>query len=193
MSGSDTSKIAMLLARVEEGDTDAFNNLYNAVYGELKLIAARQRGQWDGDFTLNTTALVHEAYEKLVRTPNRTWGNQRHFYSVAAKAMRRILYTYAESKGAKKRGGGMPKISLDERLSEDVFTFSEARALEIMAVEEALQQLEEISPREARIVEYRFYLGMNVEETAKMLDISTPTVKRGWAMARGWLYDRLEN
>ena len=194
MTRTATSTISRLLKEVDAGDAQAFNQLYHFVYEELKHLAASQRARWDGDFTLNTTALVHEAYEKLVKTPNQSWDDRRHFYSVAAKAMRQILYTYAEGKQAKKRGGDARKVSLaeDERLFDGLFSFSENRLLDVLAMEEAMKKLEQVSPREARVVEYRFYLGMSVEETAKLLNIGPATVKRGWRMAKAWLYSELK-
>ena len=183
-----------LLDRLKTGDKQAFNELFNLVYDQLKQLAAIQRAQWDGDYTLNTTAILHEVYEKLIRAPNKEWESRQHFYRVAAKAMRQILYTYAVQKQAQKRGGHIEKISLEEDgVYDGTFSFSDERALEVIEMENAMKELEEISPREAAIVEYRFYLGLSVEETGKMLDISAPTVKRGWAMARAWLYDRLNN
>lgn len=190
MTQQDASAVTNLLSRLENGDTKAFNELYWLVYTELKGLAAIQRARWQNDFTINTTALVHEAYEKLFKTPNKKWEDPRHFYSVAGKAMRQILFSYAESKAAIKRGGNVKKISIEEGLG--IFEFTEDRTLEVIAMETAMKKLDKISPREAQIVECRFYLGLSVEETSNMLDISTATVKRGWAMAKAWMYDELK-
>lgn len=194
MTQTKSSAVIQLLQEVEAGNIQAFNQLYHLVYGELKRMAAQQRARWDGDFTINTTALVHEAYEKMVKSPGKAWDDRRHFYSVAAKAMRQILYTYAERSQAKKRGGDVKKVSLEDeaQIFDGVFNFSESRILDVLAMEEAMKKLEEISPREANIVEYRFYLGMSVEETAKMLNIGSATVKRGWVMAKAWLYSEIQ-
>ncbi len=191
MDETQSSAITLLLSKIENGESEAFDALYNLVYNELKNLAAIQRARWDGDFTLNTTALVHEAYEKLVKTPNKQWEDHKHFYRVAAKAMRQVLYTHAEGKMAQKRGGDVKKISLDGDIFEDGFSMSENRILEVITMEQAMQKLEEISPRECNIVEYRFYLGLNVDETAKIMQLGTATIKRGWAFARAWLYKEL--
>lgn len=192
MTSSDPTGIHRLLSRIKEGDAEAFNALYNKVYTELKMLATKQRAQWNGDFTLNTTALVHEAYEKIVKSPNKSWENEKHFYRVAAKAMRQILYTYAESKRAHKRGGDVKRVLLEDATPGTDITFSSDRAHEVISMEEAMIKLEEISPREAQIVEYRFYLGLTVEETANILGVGSATVKRGWAMAKAWLYKELK-
>ncbi len=194
MTQSKTAAVVHLLNKIDDGDTQAFNQLYNVVYEELRTLAAVQRARWDGDFTINTTALVHEAYEKLVKASGKSWEDRKHFYSVAAKAMRQILYTYAESKNAKKRGGDAKKVSLSDNIEifDGMFEVSENRLLDVLAMEGAMKKLEEISPREAQIVEYRFYLSMSVEETAKMLGIGPATVKRGWVMAKAWLYNELK-
>ncbi|MEZ4702750.1 MAG: ECF-type sigma factor [Rhodothermales bacterium] len=177
----------------EAGDEDALGELFEAVYTEMHRLAAVQRARWVGDFTINTTALVHEVYEKLSRAPSPGWSSRGHFFALAAKAMRQVLYTYAEQKNAQKRGGELIKFSLEdgEYETRGVFTFSDDQALHLIALEDALRRLEQHSPRESRIVECRFYLGLSVEETAEMLKISPATVKRGWAVAKAWLYNEI--
>lgn len=175
------------------GDTPDFRTLFEQVYAEMHRIAAAQRARWQGDFTINTTGLVHEVYEKLSRAPNPGWQDPAHFFAVAARAMRQVLYTYAEQKNAQKRGGNYQKISLEDLHDAGAsFTFSDDQALQLLALEDALQRLEKHSPRESRIVECRFYLGLSVEETAEMLGVSTATVKRGWAVAKAWLYNEIK-
>jgi RNA polymerase sigma factor (TIGR02999 family) len=178
---------------IPEGDEQAFRALFAKVYSEIHHMAAAQRARWVGDFTINTTGLVHEVYEKLSRSPNTGWRDRAHFFALAAKAMRQVLYTYAEQKNAQKRGGEVRKISLDDEatVGTGIFTFSDDQAIQLLALEDALRGLERHSPRESRIVECRFYLGLSVEETAEMLGISTATVKRGWAVAKAWLYNEI--
>jgi len=193
MNTHRASSVTQLLNEVKEGDAESFKKLYGLVYDEMKKIAEFQRANWEGDFTINTTALVHETYEKLVKDPAKNWTNRKHFYRVAAKAMRQILFTYAEHKNAIKRGRDTQIILLDreDEAFNGVFDFSERRLLDILAMERAMQKLEAISPRETQVIEYRFYLGLNVQETGKLMDISTATVKRSWSFAKAWLYNEL--
>jgi RNA polymerase sigma factor (TIGR02999 family) len=185
--------ITRRLREAEAGNDRAFGDLFQAVYGEMHRLAAIQRGRWAGDFTINTTALVHEVYEKLAHARHPGWVDRRHFFAVAARAMRQILYTYAEQKRAQKRGGDLQFVSLeDDEREHGSFQFTDAQALHLLAMEDALRRLEQHSPRESRIVECRFYLGMDVEETAEALGISTATVKRGWAVAKAWLYNEIK-
>jgi RNA polymerase sigma factor (TIGR02999 family) len=145
-------------------------------------MAARQRRWAAGHETLNTTALVHEAYLKLVRRNDVDWSDRGHFFAVAATAMRHILADYAEKRRAAKRGGGRDDLLLDE-----VNPVSPEAAEDVLVLHNALSRLEEEHPRRARVVECRFYAGLDVEETATALRISPATVKRDWAFARVWL------
>ncbi len=193
-SEDQTGDITRHLHAIEAAEGPAFARLFSLVYNEMYRIAAAQRARWNGDFTLNTTALVHEVYEKLSRSPNPGWESRAHFFAVAARAMRQVLYTYAEQKNALKRGGEVQRVSLDDEEREPAgdVTFSDEQSLQLMAMEDALRRLEAHSPRESRIVECRFYLGLSVEETAEAMGISTATVKRGWAVAKAWLYNEIK-
>lgn len=175
-------EITKLLESYAEGDRAALDELLPLVYDELRRIAhGRLRGE-RADHTLNTTALVHEAYLKLVQLDRISWQNRAHFFAIASQAMRNILVDYAVKRKAQKRGGGRPKVSLDE-----VEVRTEARLDELLALHQALKQLETIDARQARIVEYRFFGGLSIDETAEVLGISPATVSRDWAMARAWM------
>ena len=179
-------EITELLRQVREGDRVAKDVLFAAVYSELRRLAAGQRRRRSASDTLNTTALVHEAYLKLVGNELASWNDRGHFFAVAAIAMRHILVDYAERRRAAKRGGGRPEVSLD-----DANPVAPEAAREILDLHEALGRLESEHPRQARVVECRFFAGLGVEETAQALDVSPATVKRDWAMARIWLGEAL--
>ncbi len=176
-------EITQRLRLAQEGDREAFDEVFALVYAELHRLARAQRRRWQGDTTLDTTSLVHEAYLKLVRGEGSTWEDRGHFLSVAAKAMRHLLVNYSERQRAAKRGGGVDPLPLDEfnPVSEEV-------ADDVVALHESLQRLEAVSPRQVSVVEARFFLGLSVEETGTALGISPATVKRDWAMASAWLF-----
>jgi RNA polymerase sigma-70 factor, ECF subfamily len=158
-------------------------DLLPLVYGELKRIAARQlRGERSGH-TLCTTALVHEAWVELAKLDRIRWQNRSHYLALAAQAMRRVLIDHAVAKRALKRGGGQPI----EPLEDDAVAMVEARAAELLDLDAALVRLAALDPRQAKIVECRFFGGMSIEETAEALDTSPATVKRQWVLARAWL------
>jgi RNA polymerase sigma factor (TIGR02999 family) len=183
-----------VLEALRAGEQGAFDELFPMVYDELHGIAARERRRWQGDETLNTTALVNEAYLKLVDQPDADWRSRAHFLAVASTAMRQILIDYAKKKRAAKRGGGRPHLALHDLeaalLRDDGASGSRDEVL--LALDEALNRLERCEPRQARIVECRFFGGMSIEDTAAALGISPATVKRGWAMAQPWLYRELK-
>lgn len=158
------------------------DRLVPVVYDELRRIAHRQLRGERSDHTLDTTGLVHEAYLKLSRLDRIEWGDRAHFLAAAAGAMRRILVDYAVARRTGKRGGGRQRVPLD-----DVLILADERAEELLALDEALQRLAAESDRAARIVEWRYFAGMSIEETAAVLEVSPATVKREWVMARAWL------
>jgi len=186
--------VSRLLAELRGGNRHAFDELLPLVYGELHELAERQRRRWEGDESMNTTALVHEAYLRLVDQSAPQWGSHAHFLAVAATAMRQILLDYAKSKRVAKRGGGSVHLALHEveaalgGTGDD----SEARSEALIALDAALGRLEKQDPRQSRIVECRFFGGMTIAETAEALGISPATVKRGWEMAQAWLYRDLK-
>jgi len=180
------SKVTRLLYELSGGNRAAVDELTPLVYQELKRLARLQLRRERLGHTLQVTALVHEAYLKLVDQRAVTWQNRAHFFGVAAQVMRRILLDYAKTRDRSKRGGGVQKISLDDALA-----ISDDRASELVEIEDALTRLEVFDPRQAKIVELRFYGGLTVEETAEALGVSAPTIKREWAMARAWLHREL--
>ncbi len=182
-----SGEVTQLLDDLRRGEPVS-DQLFESVYDALRRIARSHRGRWRGNETLNTTALVHEAYLKLVGGDGASYENRAHFLAVAAKAMRHLLVSYAERQSAQKRGGGTPDLSLDEAL-----LVPEARAVELLALDEALQRLEAVDPRAAEVVECRFFAGLDAEETAAALGISRRTVTRDWGAARAWLYAELRN
>lgn len=179
-------EITRLLVEIKGGNRRAQSELMPLVYAELRRLA---RGYMRGerpDHTLQATALVHEAYLKLVEEPAIDWQGRAHFFAVAAQLMRRILVDHARAHQAAKRGGLDHKMSLEEEL-----IFSEAKSAELLALDEALVRLAEQDPRQARIVELRFFGGLSIEEIAEVLQVSPRTVKRDWNMARAWLYEEI--
>lgn len=186
--------VTQLLAELQGGNRAAANDLFRLVYDELQSIAHWQRRGRSGDNTVNTTALVHEVYLKLVDQTHAQYNSRAHFLAVAAKAARHILFDYAKARRREKRGGDIRKISL-EQLQEmigDVNVKTPEPADVLVVLDEALQRLEQNSERQSRIVECRFFGGMTVEETATALELSPATVKRGWEMARAWLYREMQ-
>jgi RNA polymerase sigma factor (TIGR02999 family) len=186
----ESMEITRLLQEVEKGDRQAVDDLYDAVYQQLRNLAAHHRAAWHGDETLNTTALVHEAYLKLVNSEHDGWKSRQHFFGVASRAMRHLLVDKARRRLTQKRGEGQQAVSLEEDMVSDS-DISEDTATELLAVHEALEQLEQSHPRQARVVECRFFGGLQVDETGQALGISINTVHRDWALARLWLHRRL--
>ena len=183
---AESSDVTIILNRIGEGDSRAPEELLPLVYGELRKLAQSYMQNERADHTLQATALVHEAYLRLVDWQNVSWQNRAHFFAVAAQVMRRILVDHARAKMRKKRDFGQ-KISLDEAVS-----FSPASELDLVELDEAMRQLAEFDAQQARIVELRFFGGLTIEETAHALSISAATVKEDWKVAKLWLYKRLK-
>lgn len=176
-----------LLRRVAEGDPHAAPALMPLVYSELRRLAAVYMRHERADHTLQATALVHEAYLKLIEQRQADWRSRSHFCAIAAQAMRRILLDHARGRLRLKRGGRQCKVSLSEMPAG-----WEGESAEMLALDESLTELARLDPRQSRIVELRFFGGLSVEEAAEVLGISPKTVKRDWAVARAWLYGRLK-
>jgi len=176
-----------LLLNICQGDSDAVNHLAPLVYDQLKAIAARQLRNERSDHSLQATALVHEAFLKLVDQRRVQWQGRAHFCAVAAQLMRRILVDHARHRGAIKRGGDTPRLPL----SETMLMVDDDLTLDLVSLDETLKDLEGFNARHARVVELRFFAGLSVEETAHVLDVSASTVKADWRMARAWLLHRL--
>lgn len=194
MHQASPEEVTQLLAALERGDSSALDKLFPLVYEELRAVARRQRRRWQGDDSLNTTALVHEAYLKLIDQSRVSCESRAHFFATAAKAMRHILMNYARDRHAQKRGGDQPKLSLEalgERW-EDAVVLSDDNTELLLALGAALERLEQVNERQSRIVECRYFGGMTVQETAVALGISTATVSRGWALAQVRLFQDLQ-
>jgi RNA polymerase sigma factor (TIGR02999 family) len=183
---SSPSEITLLLSGAQRGDPDAARRIVPLVYGELRRLAAHYMRLERPGHTLQPTALVNEAFLKMVGDRNVAWESRAHFFGIAARIMRQILIDYAREHGAAKRGSGKDRLPLDEQLAYDP-----DRAGEIVALEEALQRLEKIDPQQSRIIELRFFGGLSVEETAEVMGISPRTVKRDWSVARLWLHRKI--
>ena len=178
----DIGETTRLLAAARGGDTNALDRVVTRVYDELCAVAHRQLSRERPGHTLDTRALVHEAYLKLVDLHEIQWQDRAHFLAMSARLMRRILINHAERHGALKRGSGETPARL-----EDVAPGAEDRMQRFAALDEALERLERLNPRQCRVVECRYFGGLNVDETAAALDISSATVKRDWTLARAWL------
>jgi len=171
-----------VLSELEAGDASAAQRLLPLVYDQLREVAgAYFRGQRP-DHTLQPTALVHEAYMRLVKEPDKKWSNRAHFFAVASTAMRQILINHAASRGAKKRGGEWNRLTLDE-----AFTPTPDRQVDLLVLDESLKKLTALNERMGRIVELRFFGGLTVEEVAHVMKVSKRTVEGDWEMARAWL------
>lgn len=175
-------EVTRLLSQASRGDPGALNELLPYVYEELKRLAASCLRAERSDHTLQATALVHEAYLKLVDLTRIQWQDRRHFFVVAAMAMRRILVNHGKSRRRVKRGGGWQREALDEAL-----VVGAAANPDIVDLDEALTRLSQISERRGRVVELRYFAGLGVEETAELLEVSPATVKQDWALAKAWL------
>jgi RNA polymerase sigma factor (TIGR02999 family) len=180
--------VTHLLEQARAGDPDALNRLLPLVYDQLRAVAARALHAERPGHTLQPTALVHEAYMRLVdqRAP---WRDRAHFFAIAAQAMHRILVDYARAHRASKRGGAAPRVSLDETADGPAQNVVELD--DVLEIDEALEALAALDPLEARVVELRYFGGLTIEESAEALNLSPATVKREWRMARAWLYRRL--
>ena len=188
MPTPSTHEVTQLLLDWSDGDQAAFDALMPLVYDELRQMARRFMSRERPGHTLQTTALVNEAYLRLVDQKRVHWQNRAHFFAVAAQAMRRILIDYARKQRYAKRGGGAPKISLEETA-----VMSQERAADLVALDEALTTLASIDPQQSRVVELRFFGGLTIEETAEVLRLSVDMVKREWATAKAWLSREMSN
>jgi len=183
MTDPSPGQATQLLIDLSGGDTAALEKLTPLIYDELHRLAHRFLRRERGGHTLQTTALVNEAYLRLVDQRNLRWQNRAHFFGIAAQLMRRILIDYARRRQYAKRGGGAPHVSLDEAA-----VLSEERATDLIALDEALEGLASIDPQQSRVVELRFFGGLTIEETAEVLKLSHDMVKREWSTAKAWLY-----
>lgn len=183
-----SNAITVLLHRAAAGDRESEEQLLRAVYDQLHQLARRQMRNERGAHTLQATALVNEAYVRLLRGASVPWQDRNHFLSVASTVMRRVLVDHARKRAASKRGSGEANVAMDVANLAGAAHSPET----ILLVNDALTELARSNPRQARIVELRFFAGMTEEEIAGLLDVSSKTVKRDWTTAKAWLYKRLE-
>lgn len=183
--------ITGLLMAWRSGDEKALDQLFPRVYDELRRIAHQRLGRERSDHTLGTTALVNEAYLKLVDQTRAQWADRAHFFAVAARVMRRILVDYARRHQAKKRGGEVEPVTFDDAAVANATLVADERADTLLALNDALTQLAELDERLSRVVECRFFGGLTEEETAEALSVTARTVRRDWVKAKGWLHQAL--
>ena len=182
------SNITQLLQDYGAGKRDALDALFPLVYDELRRLAAARLRDERADHTLQPTALVHEAYLRLIEQHSANWQNRAHFFGLAAEMMRRILVNHAVKNNAEKRFGNQTKLALDDAIS---FAQDE-REVDLVLLDEALSRLAEFDPQQAKIIELRFFTGLTLEEVAEVLGISVSTVQREWRMAKAWLHRQLQ-
>ena len=186
MTSPAPKEVTQLLIAWGNGEEEALEKLVPLIYDELRRIARRYMKREPAGHTLQTTALVNEAYLRLIEQKGMKWQNRAHFFAISAQLMRRILVSMARARHANKRGGEARQVSLDEALM-----ISEERAAELVALDEAMNELAALDPRRSRVVELRYFGGLSVEETAEVLNISPETVMRDWKRAKAWLYTEL--
>ena len=184
---SSPGEITLLLKDLQQGHPEVAEKLMPLVYQQLRQMAAQQFRHERPGHTLQPTALVHEAYLRLIPSGPGPWENRWHFFGVAAQAMRRVLVDHARAHNSGKRGGRRQRVELDEAL-----TFSSERPKDFLALDDALTRLEQFAPRQSRIVELRFFAGLSVRETAQALGVGVTTIKSEWRLARAWLRGQLE-
>ena len=188
MGDEAATKVTQILNSAVQGDEHATDELLPLVYDELRKLAARRLALEAPGQTLQATALVHEAYLRLVGDDNVTWSNRRHFFGAAAEAMRRILVERARRKGRVVHGGKYKRVDLNESSIE---AKKDEDSPDMVFLDEALRRMEREDPRMAEVVKLRLFAGLSVQDTARALEVSTMTVKRDWACARAWLYDEI--
>lgn len=186
MQSDDSHQITLLLADWGKGDELALEQLMPLVYDELHRMARNHMRRQPSGHTFQTTELIHETYLKLAKQGDQDWQNRAHFFGVAAKAMRHILVDYARSKQSQKRGGWQERITLGDEVAA-----AKGNAREVVALDDALKNLEAIDERRSRVVELKFFGGMTMDEIAEVLKISSETAKRDWKFARTWLLREL--
>jgi RNA polymerase sigma factor (TIGR02999 family) len=188
MATLSAENLTSLLIEWQEGDKTALDRLTPLVYDELRRIAHRYVRRERNGHTLETTALVNEAYLRLAGSKNIAWENRSHFFAATAQVMRHVLIDHARRRLYAKRGGDAQHVPLDDAISE----MTEQRADELMVLNEALEELSKLDPRKARVVEMRYFGGLSLEETAEALNVSLMTVRRDWRAAKAWLFRRMK-
>ena len=184
MSAGSAPDVTQLLANWSKGDQAALEQLMPLVYGELRRLAGAYLRRERSNHTLQSTALVHEAFMRLVQQQDVQWRNRAHFYAIAAQMIRRILVDYARSQHAEKRGSGAIKLALDEAMAVP----QTGADIDLLGLNDALDRLAELDERQGKIVELRFFAGLSIEETAEVMHLSPASIKREWQTARAWLF-----
>jgi len=184
MSERGPSEITQMLIELTGGNKEVVNQILPHIYDELRRLAGSYLRRERSDHTLQPTALVHEAYMKLIDQKKVKWQNRAHFFGIAAQVMRRILMDHARKHSAEKRGGEAEKLPIEE----EILVVSHGRSAELLALDEALEKLAQFDETKAKIVELRYFGGLSIEETAEVMGVSVPTVNRHWRMAKAWLH-----
>ncbi|MFN6964832.1 MAG: sigma-70 family RNA polymerase sigma factor [Pyrinomonadaceae bacterium] len=189
MAQQETHEITQMLLELTDGNAEVVDRILPHIYDELRRLAGSYLRRERSDHTLQPTALVHEAYMKLIDQKKVRWQNRAHFFGIAAQVMRRILMDHARKHKADKRGGSSDKLPIDE----GILVVSRERSSELVALDDALNALAAIDPQKAKIVELRYFGGLSIEETAEVMGVSVPTINRQWRMAKAWLYGQIAN
>jgi RNA polymerase sigma factor (TIGR02999 family) len=187
MSDHAPDQITQMLIELTEGNKEVVNQILPHIYDELRKLASSYLRRERSNHTLQPTALVHEAYMKLIDQNRVQWQNRAHFFGIAAQVMRRILMDHARKHTADKRGGEFEKLPIEE----EILIVSQDKSSELLALDEALEELSKIDPDKAKIVELRYFGGLSIEETAEVMGVSVPTINRHWKMAKAWLYSQV--
>jgi RNA polymerase sigma-70 factor (ECF subfamily) len=187
MTEEPTNEITQMLIELTDGNQEVVNQILPRIYDELRKLAGSYLRRERSDHTLQPTALVHEAYMKLIDQRQVRWQNRAHFFGIAAQVMRRILMDHARKHKAEKRGGEADKLPLED----EILVVATNRSDQLMALDEALNSLAEMDPQKAKIVELRYFGGLSIEETAEVMGVSVPTINRQWRTAKAWLYGQL--
>lgn len=187
MTPKVSESVTQLLIEISNGDREAVDLLLPVIYDELRKLAANYLRRERPDHTLQPTALVHEAYLRLVDQTRVNWQNRAHFFGIAAQIMRRLLVDHARRHNAEKRGHDFQKLSLDENIDRAV-----ERSTELIALDDALKALAAFDPQKARVVELRYFGGLSVEETADVMGVTATTIKRHWRFAKAWLHGEMQ-
>lgn len=187
MSANQPDSITQMLIELTDGNREVVNQILPHIYDELRRLASSYLRKERTNHTLQPTALVHEAYMKLIDQNRVKWQNRAHFFGIAAQVMRRILMDHARKHQANKRGGEIEKLPIEE----EILIVSNDKSAELLALDEALEELAKIDPDKARIVELRYFGGLSIEETAEVMEVSVPTINRHWKLAKAWLYSQV--
>lgn len=187
MADQSPNKITRMLIELTDGNQEVVNQILPHIYDELKRLASSYLRRERPNHTLQPTALVHEAYMKLIDQKRVHWQNRAHFFGIAAQVMRRILLDHARKHQADKRGGEVEKLPIEE----EILVVSHDKSAELIALDDALEALAKIDEQKAKIVELRYFGGLSIEETAEVMGVSVPTINRQWRMAKAWLYSQI--